>query len=289
MSVLAIILAAALDPAQVCAKYGVMRMPPAVAAAVAECGDRCSLRQLAERFANGDGVERNLEIAEYFLCRAESEMAPAEFAGLFGHLQKMRAGEETSPLEFCDYASSGFSANYCAGVRHEKLMPQLERRLEALRAQQAARPSFATLLEQGGTYVSNEAWRLGEMTRGGTGHIAYMLDAEVDQMERFVASLERWSGERAPAASPAQEKEADRELNEAYRAALKELGGIDDENAPEWQRHLREAQRSWIGYRDAFAGYYADRWRGEASAEALRREIFAALSSDRAVELRGGQ
>jgi uncharacterized protein YecT (DUF1311 family) len=287
MSLLAIILAAAIDPEGVCFKQGVVRIPAAAAAALAECGQRCSMRELAERFANGDGVERNFGIAELFLCRARGEMAPMEFEGMFTHLQKMRSGEETSPLAFCDYAASGFSANYCAGVRHEKVMPQLERRLETLRAQQAGHPSFAKLLELGGTYASNEAWRLGEMTRGGTGHIAYMLDAEVDQMERFVRSLERWSRERAPAASAAQEKQADRELNEAYRAAVAELGGIDDENAAEWQRHLREAQRSWIGYRDAFAAYYAERWRGRADAEALRREIVTALSRDRAEELRG--
>jgi uncharacterized protein YecT (DUF1311 family) len=49
---------------------------------------------------------------------------------------------------------------------------------------------------------------------------------------------------------------------------------------------LRDAQRAWIRYRDAFAAFYVDRWRGAAKAEALRREIVAQLSRERAAELR---
>ena len=49
---------------------------------------------------------------------------------------------------------------------------------------------------------------------------------------------------------------------------------------------LRDAQRAWIAYRDAFAELYVTRWRGAAKPDVLRSEIVAQLSRDRAAELR---
>src|SRR5690242_17988088 len=86
-------------------------------------------RELAEKYANGDGVKRNLDTAAYFLCKAEEEMAPMEFSGMSQHLAAMRAGSEKKPLDFCDYVTSGYGMGYCAHREYEQLMPQLDRRL----------------------------------------------------------------------------------------------------------------------------------------------------------------
>src|SRR5262245_24015981 len=102
---LTFILAAVLTPEQVCPKYKAnYTLPPAAVAAAKEC-EGCN-RDLAEQFANGeDGLTRDFDVAEYFLCHAEEEMAPAEFTGMFEHLQKMRSGEEQAPLRFCDHVT----------------------------------------------------------------------------------------------------------------------------------------------------------------------------------------
>lgn len=104
--------------------------------------------------------------------------------------------------------------------------------------------------------------------------------------EQLVSSLERWSKQRAPSVSAADAKEADQALNSAYRAMQKEIdeGGAE---IAEWKTWLRDAQRAWIAYRDAFAAYYAEQWSGKASPDALSREIVTQLTRERAADLHG--
>jgi uncharacterized protein YecT (DUF1311 family) len=250
---IALLLAAAVD----CAKFGYK--PPAVPA-------DANHRELAERYANGDGVKRDFDAAAYFLCRAEEEMAPAEFTGMTEHLQRMRAGKEKEPLDFCQYVTSGYGMSYCAHRQYEKVMPELDRRLAPL--------GTAVLRERGLAYVRAESERIGELSRGGTAYAAMALGAEMEQKERLVAALERFSKKRAPSVSASDAKRADAELNRAYRAM--ERGEL-----------LRDAQRAWIAYRDALAAFYTERWKGAATPEDLQREIVTQLTRERTRELRG--
>lgn len=250
---IALLLAAAID----CARFGYK--PPAVPA-------DANNRELAEKFANGDGVKRDFDAAAYFLCRAEEEMAPAEFTGMIEHLQRMREGKEKEPLDFCQYVTSGYGMSYCAHKQYEKVMPELDRRLATL--------GTAVLRERGLAFVRAETERSGELSRGGTAYAAMVLGAEMDAKEQVVVALERFSKERAPAASATEWKHADNDLNRAYRVLSRDT-------------FLRDAQRAWIAYRDAFAEFYAERWRGAASPEVLQREIITQLTRERTAQLRG--
>ncbi|HEX6083795.1 MAG TPA: lysozyme inhibitor LprI family protein [Thermoanaerobaculia bacterium] len=243
---IALLLAAAID----CARFGYK--PPAVPADV-------SHRELAEKYANGDGVKRDFDAAAYFLCKAEEEMAPAEFTGMTEHLQRMRAGKEKEPLDFCEYVTSGYGMSYCAHRQYEKVMPELDRRLA---------PFPETVRKPGLAFVRAESERIGELSRGGTAYAAIALGAEMSAKEELVATLERFSKERAPSVSAAEAKRADAELNRVYRAL-------------ERSDLLRDAQRAWIVYRDAFAAFYVERWRGAAAPEALQREIVTQLTKER--------
>ena len=275
----------------ICAKFGTGYAPPAAAvAALRECGGEsyCN-RDLAETFANGDGVTRDFDIAEYFLCKAEEDMAPAELEGMLEHLGKMRTGEETADLKFCDHVTSGYGMSYCSGVRHEELMPQLEARIDKLHESVKQPTQFDELRTRGKEYVEAEFTRIGEQSRGGTGYAAFSLEAEMSETEKLVESLERWTKERVPPTSVAEAKRADDALNAAYRAEQKRvIENIETlgEQYSDWKTLLRDAQRTWIAYRDAFAAYYAERWRGAADAESLKREIVTQLTRQRTKELR---
>lgn len=282
------VLAAAVEPEEICAKYTNKYVPPPAAVAAAKECNGCN-RELAERFANADGVERNFEIAEYFLCRAQEEMGPMEFENMFAHVQRMRSGEDTDPLDFCDYVSSGYGETYCANARYDKVMPRLKMRLDALRAKVTAGEQFDAVRKRGEAYADVESQRIGEQARGGSGYVAVSTSAEVDQKERFVVNLERWSNARAAGASIAETRRADNNLNAAYRAAQKKIDKTGEDEIANWKSFLRDAQRAWIAYRDAFAIYYVARWRGEASPAMLRREIVTHLTRERTAELRGEQ
>ena len=246
------------------------QLPPIAVEAEKECGESCE-RELAEKFANGDGVPRDYDIAAAFLCRAEPGMAQAEYDGMSAHLEKMRKGETEAPLRFCDHVTSGYGSTYCASVRWDEEMPKLDARINALRG----RPLMNELLMRGAAFAAAETEFIGEQSQGGTGYSAILLATEIDEKERFIASVEQWSKERAPSASSAEAKSADAELNAMYRKTMK------DTEDPEWRSRLRKAQRAWILYRDAFAAFYVDRWRDSAPADVLRREIVTQLTSDR--------
>lgn len=276
---LAFILLAAIDTQQLCAKYDATYKPPRDAvAAIRECGDLASpdsmcARELAEQFANGDGVERNYEVAEYLLCHAAVGMADAETEGMLEHLQKMKSGEETAELHYCDHVTSGYGSGYCANLEWEALMPKLESRL-------AKFPK--SVRDAANAFVSAETKRIGEQSKGGTGYTAITLGAEMESKQNVVDALERWRSTRANATTSEEAKQADSELNAEYRAAQKEIA----EDFPEWKTYLRNAQRAWIAYRDAFAAYYVARWHGAAADEVLRREIVTALTRERTTQLR---
>ncbi|HEX7831632.1 MAG TPA: lysozyme inhibitor LprI family protein [Thermoanaerobaculia bacterium] len=281
---LALLLAATIDSAQVCAKYKNYTLPPAAVNAVKECEGWCDV-ELAQQFANGEGVNRDYDVAEYFLCAAEERIAPAEFEGMFEHVQQMRDGVTDANLHFCDHVTSGYGASYCANLRYEELMPELDAKLDAARKRVAPKSQFDALKKAADAYVDAETERIGEQSRGGTGYAAFTLEAEMNAKNTFVEAVEQWTSKRAPIASTADAKRADDALNANYRSAQDDIEAMGEEFVS-WKTYLRDAQRAWIAYRDAFATFYVAQWRGQAADDVLRREIVAQLTRERAAELK---
>lgn len=281
----AILLAATIDTQAICAKYKGYQPPAAATTALKECGGESGCYvDLGVAFANGDEVTQDFDVAEYFLC--EAPIAEAELEGMLEHIANMRSGEESEKLDFCQYATSGYGSMICASRRNDETIPQLDAKLDELRKQSKVKKQYDALRKFGEAYASTEAERIGEQSRGGTGYAAISIGEETAQKEQLVTAIERWTGERAPAASEADLKRADGELNAAYRAEIKRIVDSGEESIQFWNVNLRNAQRAWIKYRDAFADYYAARWKGTAPADALRREIVTQLTRDRTAELR---
>ena len=95
-------------------------------------------------------------------------------------------------------------------------------------------------------------------------------------------------------------RRADAELNGAYRAAIaeaqqadREYRFLDDEaggrptGEPGWEASLREAQRAWIGFRDAHCRLQSLEARGGSMQPMLDSGCRAALTRARTAELRG--
>jgi uncharacterized protein YecT (DUF1311 family) len=286
-----LLLAATLDVESICEKYGNGYTPPPLAQKAfkeskCEEGNLFCNVSLAEGFANAKGAKRDYAIAEYFLCKAKDDIAPMELEGMMEHLQKMRSGAEKKPLSFCDYVTSGYGTTYCANVAWVEAMPLLDARIEAQRTRSTAKPQFDTLVKRAAAFVKADTEQIGMTYKGGTAQSAMTLDAEVASRTKFVENLERFSKQRATAASAEDAKRADDALNSAYRAQQQLLKDDFGDDAAEQQTYLRNAQRAWIPYRDAFADYYVERWRGTAAPDALRREIVTELSKQRAQAIR---
>jgi uncharacterized protein YecT (DUF1311 family) len=247
-------------------------------------------RDLGEMFANGDGVPQDFSAAIHFLCR-DQNLAPAEKRDMLQHVLFMERGQTNDPLDFCAYSTSRDSRIHCAAERKQEEGPALEARYAAVR--KTAGKSLDALRERATAFVEADAHWEAEQSRGGSMYAYAETHTLLDREERFVSLLEQYAKQRAPAATEAEAKRADAELNAAYRKRLAAIEPCDpeyescDPSIPTEKDNLRAAQRAWIPYRDAWIAWYQDRWRGAASPGALRREILTALARARVAELEG--
>ncbi len=256
-------------------------------------GRRCCLvkdynRELALIFANGWGVPRDYDAAIYFLCRAE-EVAPAEQWGMLGHVQEMRKQAQPKDLDYCEWVTSGHGSTWCQGLEMDRRAPEWDRRVETVsRSLPAeARPALKTLRKAADTFAEADGSLSALGNYGGTIYPSQVLAGQQDQTEAFLATLEKYTRNRAPAATSADFERTDQALNAAYQKQMTQVNSDDKEfdRNTAGQDSLRDAQRAWIPYRDAWKSLYRLRWQGAAAPEALDREIATALTTTRAEEL----
>lgn len=258
-------------------------------------GRRCCLvtgncnRELAMAYANGWGTRRDLDAATYFLCRAGDEMALMEKWGMLQFLAGLRTGKETGDLDFCDQITSGVGSTWCASLEQDRKKIEWDRRIAAVEKTLGAeaRPTFAALRKAAEASIEADATYIAEPNRGGTIYPSVVIGGEMDRTDDFVATLERYTKKRAPEASPAALKKADDGLNSLYKSMMAQAKADDKEYemGTAGQDALRNAQRAWLPYRDAWTAFYRLRWKGSAPPEALDREIVAALTEKRTREL----
>ena len=256
-------------------------------------GRRCCLvkgcnRELALIFANGWGVPRDYDAAIYFLCQAE-EIAPAEQWGMLGHVQEMRKQAHPKDLDYCEWVTSGHGSTWCQALAMDNLAPEWDRRVETVSRSlpAAARPALEALRKAADTFAEADGALTALDNYGGTIYPSQVLAGQQDQTEAFLAALEKYTRNRAPAAIPADFERADHALNAAYRKqkALVKSDDKEFDRNTAGQDSLRDAQRAWLPYRDAWKTLYRLRWQGAAPPEALDREIATALTAVRAEEL----
>ncbi len=233
--------------------------------------------ELAEMYANGDeDTEQDFSAAIHFIC-GKNVMAPAEQWGMLEHVLKMERGLTDDPLDFCDHATSRDGGIKCAGRRDDEETPDFEARYAAI----AKTPALEALKETADAFIDKDAFWEGEQYRGGTMYAYAETHARLDRQKQFITMLEKFTAERAPAASDADVTGADAELNASYKKRIDSIEPCDPEimncKPPLEPENLRNAQRAWIAYRDAWIRYYLDHWKGKASPEELRREISVAL------------
>jgi uncharacterized protein YecT (DUF1311 family) len=259
-------------------------------------GRRCCLargdcnRELAMAFANGWGTKRDFDAATYFLCRAGDEMAPAEHWGMLQFLHDLRTGKETGSLDFCDQVTSGVGASWCTGLELDHHKVDWDHRIQAVEKPlgKEAQPALAALRKAAEAFAEADSALTAEPNRGGTIYPSMVLEGQIRRGEDFAAALERHTRKRAPEASPAALKKADGDLNAAYKKLVALSGPCpkDDPYCGNYDRDVvRDAQRSWLPYRDAWIAFYRLHWKEAASPEALDREIAAALTEQRTKEL----
>jgi uncharacterized protein YecT (DUF1311 family) len=240
---------------------------------------------LAMIYANGLGVRRNPDQAIRFSCSAS--WAPAELDGRVTHLLQLKANPACGSgsgkagvcaFDFCDDITSGAMGGVCSSRGSRLAAAQRTGRLAALQARFTApqRTVFARLEQAMQAYATAHGEK--ETDLSGTLRGAFIVEAADAVRDAFEADLKGFEAGRLPAGGTAELARADAELNAAYQAAMRvqypEISGIRPQG-------IRDAERAWLAYRDAFARFAASRWPG-LSADALK----ARLTRDRTALLK---
>lgn len=239
--------------------YGVGR--PADPAAARACalhelatGDENPLHgagALATIYANGSGVPRNYEIAIAYACRIGG--ASFEEDGWVKHLASLKAkGPGAQPFDICDDITSGMAQGACA--ERSGAIADAARATEiatlAAKVAPAARAAFDKLRAAEQAFVKSSADN--EVDVSGTGRGAFIVESQQAHDKAFVETLRKvLDGTLDRPAVPAVE--ADKKLNAAYTRlmTLKDTSSLGTVK----KSGIREAQRLWLAYRDAFLAF----------------------------------
>lgn len=210
-------------------------------------------------YANGVGAERDLDVAIHLACGLDG--APAEAHGRIMHLVERRdSGRRDRDFHYCDDITSGLAGGYCAGheaaIAGQRRAAELERLTSGWTA--AERRAMERLREAHQAYA--DAHGAGEVEQTGTLRVALTINAEEYLHELFLDNLRLLARGRAPQSDRAQFAAADRALNSAYRERIRDE--FFDEPGAVTREGIRNAQRAWIQYRDAFVAFAAIKFPG---------------------------
>jgi uncharacterized protein YecT (DUF1311 family) len=207
-------------------------------------------------YANGRGAKRDLDVATHLACGIEG--APMESHGRVTHLAELKAkGWKGQDFHFCDDVTSGLAMGYCAS--HEANMAGA-RRNAALAAMTAGwtaaeKAAFERLRTAHSAYV--EAHGSGEVDLTGTARGAMVIEAEEALRDELVEVLERLRSGRALPTPASRLPAEDAALNAAYRKRLQEAAAGVAHPGAVTAEGIREAERAWLRYRDAFLAFAA--------------------------------
>jgi uncharacterized protein YecT (DUF1311 family) len=206
-------------------------------------------------YANGDGVNRNIPLALRFAC--EQGWAPAEFEGRVSHLKALlsKPAATTPKFSFCGDITSGFMGGFCAAYDSEIANARLEDRVRTLVSgfTPAQRTAFDTLRKLEEEYA--RAHGSGEIDLSGSARAMFEIDAQQSLREDFLAALESFEAGEFPTGSAGAFREADARLNSVYRKVMSNASTHKSEYGAVQPEGIRNAERAWLKYRDAWVGF----------------------------------
>lgn len=241
-------------------------------------------------YANGRGVPRNIPLAKRFAC--EIDTADYETEGRIRKLDAMAKEKTTkSVLDACDNVASDFMIDNCLARDTSFATFKRQQRITRLEAPWTSKQkqAFNALRKAAEDYFA--ASSEGEVSHQGTMSVIILNGHDEKLRDDFVKSLERFERGGQPVLGTDVYNAEDAKLNAAYqdwlrRLAVNESQGESDV-ADVHARGVRNAQRKWLLYREAWVAFAAARYPGvpmNAWRARLSRERTASLKDSATTE-----
>jgi uncharacterized protein YecT (DUF1311 family) len=216
-------------------------------------------------YANGKGADRNFDLALKFACEATVYELGTDTR--VNHLLKLQEQHWTgTDFNLCADVTTMQAAEEvlaCRELREHFDQAARRARLEKLTANWSPeeKKALADLQRVAGAFFQASAENETNLPTHGPGAAiyaeAYIIDAKVQMEDDFIATLERFEHGQLPNFAAAQFKQADANLNSAYKEILKEKDHPDPDAAPTSvdSNGIRTAQRAWLPYREAWVTF----------------------------------
>jgi uncharacterized protein YecT (DUF1311 family) len=225
---------------------------------------------LADVYFNGAGVKRNIPLALRFACESEERMATLALPDI----AKLNGSTPAhGPFEFCDYAASTLTMNFCVGYTSEIQDDRKSHYYSSLESSMTPeqKAAFEKLLAAQKAYVTAHAF---EVDQGGTIRGLRTLGSESILDDLFRTEVVHFERKEWPTLSADQVTTADALLRRQYEKKLQQLGTRTKEEIDEGAvtaDHLADVQGKWETYRDAWVAFA--RLRYPVAVAAIRAEI----------------
>jgi hypothetical protein len=214
---------------------------------------------LADIYFNGAGVKRNVPLAMRFACESEQGMAMLALPEI---AKPNGSPHAHGPFEFCDYAATTFTMNFCSGYASEIEDDRRSRYYNSLESsmtveQQAA---FEKLLAALNAYIEVHA---SEVDQGGTIRAIRTAGSQGILKELFHTELIHFEHKKWPVLSDHQIRTADDLLRGEYEKTLQQLRTQTRESVNGdaiTATHVYAVEKTWEEYRDAWVAFASLRY-----------------------------
>jgi len=198
-------------------------------------------------YANGEGADRNFDLAVRLACEAGG--APAEIDGRVAHLVKLKNSHwNGSDFSLCDDTTSGYMEGWCARLDEATKSQERKEKTAAIvaRWKPAESAAFTQLQKAADEFI--KARSANEVDLSGTGRVVFQIEEEAKQRDALLAALQQFEAGRLPKFSAAEFAKADADLNAVYRTLQRDNLDAGTIN----KKDIKETQRIWLRYRDAW-------------------------------------
>lgn len=226
---------------------------------------------LAMIYANGDGVEKDVDIPVHFACLGSEPYRKGDAWVDFIDFLAARKTNNSAPR--FDYCRGKLPASEPAPIQAYDKLDNLEcesvlidlanrssnMRLAAIAAKwaPAQQASFRVVTKALDAYAKAEGSAEAEPCASGAA--SEEMEGEQAVRKEFGDDLERFSRGGLPRFTAVESAHAEDELNRLYRQAMEEMKSETGEcaHSPE---PLRDAERAWLAYRDAWVKFARSQW-----------------------------
>ena len=209
---------------------------------------------LADIYFNGAGVKRDVPLAMRFACESEEGMAKLALEEI---AKPNSAAHAHGPFEFCDFAETTITMNYCTDYESEVADDRRNRYYDSLKPSMSAdqRATFEKLLAAQSAYIEAHA---SEVYQGGTIRDIRTIGSQAILKDLFHVEVVHFERKKWPVLRDSQLKTADALLDREFKAKLVKLRKQTKEEIDEGNvtaSNLSKVEETWETYRDAWVEF----------------------------------